>query len=178
MDRTSLAAEIVRVSELHGSFRLRSGAVAERYFDKYQFESDPHLLGQIADALASLVPRGIDALAGLELGGVPIATRLSQVTGIPTRFVRKEAKAYGTARLAEGGDIDGQTLCIVEDVVTSGGQISLSASALRERGARVEVALCVIDREAGGAEALARDGIALRPLFCASELDAAGTFPN
>ena len=65
------------------------------------------LLRTIAEALVPLVPAGTEALAGLELGGVPIATMLSQLTGIPALFVRKEAKTYGTCQLAEGGDIDG-----------------------------------------------------------------------
>ena len=73
--------------------------------------------------MAPLVPAGIDALAGLELGGVPLATMMSQVSGLPARFVRKEAKTYGTCRLAEGGELDGQRLCIIEDVVTSGGAV-------------------------------------------------------
>jgi orotate phosphoribosyltransferase len=108
----------------------------------------------------------------LELGGVPLATMLSQVTGIPARFVRKEAKEYGTCRLAEGGDVDGQRLTVVEDVVTSGGQVVTSCGDLRDRGAVVDVALCVIDREAGGADALTAIGVELRSLFLMSQLGA------
>lgn len=173
IDHRTLAGKISRISELHGHFVLRSGATAERYFDKYRFESDPQLLREIAHALAPLVPEGIELLAGLELGGVPVATMLAQETGLPAVFVRKEAKSYGTAQLAEGADCDGRSLCIVEDVVTSGGQIALSAADLRALGAQVEVAVCVIDRQAGGREALAKAGIELRPLFTTAELDAA-----
>lgn len=173
MERRELAREIAAVSELHGSFRLRSGTSAERYFDKYRFESDPRLLREIARALRPLVPEEAEALAGLELGGVPLATMLAQETGLPALFVRKKAKEYGTMRLAEGGDCRDRRLCIVEDVVTSGGQIALSAEALRGLGARVDVALCVIDRESGGEAALAASGIELRALFRASELDEA-----
>ena len=173
MDRVELAAEISRVSELRGEFRLRSGASAERYFDKYRFESDPRLLREVARALAPQIPSDVEALAGLELGGIPVATMLAQETGLPALFVRKQAKEYGTARLAEGGEIEGRTLCIVEDVVTSGGQIALSTGDLRRLGARVEVAVCVIDRESGGRGALAELGVELRSLFAVSELDAA-----
>jgi orotate phosphoribosyltransferase len=116
------------------------------------------------------VPDGTAALAGLELGGVPIATLLSQLTGLPTLFVRKQAKDYGTCRLAEGGEVEGRRLTIVEDVVTSGGQVVLSAAALRERGAHVATALCVIDREQGGREALAAAGLELRSAFTAAAL--------
>ena len=172
--RAELAREIHDRSHLTGSFTLRSGATSTEYFDKYRFESDPRLLMRIAEAMAPLVPSGTDALAGLELGGVPLAVALSQVTGLPTLFVRKEAKTYGTCQLAEGGVIDGKRLTVVEDVVTSGGQVITSCGDLRERGAVVEHALCVIDRESGGPAALADLGVELRPLFTMTELKAAG----
>ena len=112
--------------------------MSDEYFDKYRFESDPLLLREIAEALAPLVPDGTEVLAGLELGGVPLAVALSQVTGLPTLFVRKEAKTYGTCQLAEGGEIDGKQVTVVEDVVTSGGQVVLSCGDLRDRGAVVD----------------------------------------
>jgi orotate phosphoribosyltransferase len=168
--RERLARRIRNRSRLTGHFVLRSGAVSTEYFDKYMFEADPPLLWDIAEAMKSLVPDDIDALAGLELGGVPLAVVLSQVTGLPTRFVRKEAKTYGTERLAEGGEIEGQRLLIVEDVITTGGQVRASAADLRARGAVVDQVVCVIDREAGGAQKLAEDDLKLLALFGASEL--------
>jgi orotate phosphoribosyltransferase len=170
MERNELAQAIYRASHLTGQFRLRSGATATEYFDKYLFESDPALLGAIVEHLAPLMPADIDALAGLELGGVPIATMLAQQTGLPAYFVRKEQKLYGTCRLVEGGPIAGQRLLIVEDVVSSGGQIALSTRDLRGLGATVDHALCVIDRESGGPEALAAEDVKLSPLFLMSEL--------
>lgn len=170
MERRELASAIYGVSHLTGEFVLRSGAVAGEYFDKYRFEREPRLLRSIAEELAPLVPAKSEGLAGLELGGIPLATMLSQITGLPLYSVRKKAKEYGTRRLAEGGDIDGLSLAVVEDVVTSGGQVVVSANDLRSLGASVEVALCVIDREAGGSEALAAAGIELRALFTMSEL--------
>src|SRR4051812_4134847 len=148
MDRKVLARRIHAAAHLTGTFTLRSGAVSQEYFDKYRFESDPALLRAIADAVAPLIPAGIDVLAGLELGGVPLATILSQVTQLPAAFVRKQAKTYGTCRLAEGAEIDGRRLCIVEDVVTSGGAVLDAAAELRQRGAELGPVLCVIDREA------------------------------
>ncbi|MEX0665858.1 MAG: orotate phosphoribosyltransferase [Acidimicrobiia bacterium] len=170
MDRAALARAIYERAHLTGEFTLRSGTVSNEYFDKYLFEGDPELLRDIAELLAALVPDGTDALAGLELGGVPLATALSHRTGLPTRFVRKEAKTYGTCRLAEGGEIDGQHLTVIEDVVTSGGQVVASCGDLRDQGALVDTALCVIDREAGGTEALAHIGVELRSLFTMSDL--------
>jgi orotate phosphoribosyltransferase len=173
VNRDELARRIYKVSHLTGEFTLRSGATSSEYFDKYLFESDPALIRALAEALAPLVPEGTDALAGLELGGVPLATMLSQVTGLPALFVRKEAKTYGTCRLAEGGELEGRRLTVVEDVVTSGGQVVASCTDLRDRGATVEHALCVIDRQSGGPEALKDIGVELRPLFTMEELEAA-----
>ncbi|CAN5880743.1 orotate phosphoribosyltransferase [soil metagenome] len=167
----ALAARIFDAAHLTGEFTLRSGATSTEYFDKYRFEAEPALLRDIAEAMAPLVGDQAEVLAGLELGGVPIATMLSQVTGLPAAFVRKEAKTYGTCRLAEGAAVEGRRVVVVEDVVTSGGQVLTSCAQLRERGAVVSRVLCVIDREAGGAEALAADGLELRALLARSDLD-------
>ena len=174
-DRHALANRIYRASHITGTFTLRSGVVSNEYFDKYMFESDPELLLAIAEACVPLVPAGIDALAGLELGGVPLATVMSQVCGLPVRFVRKEAKTYGTCRLAEGGELDGERLCIVEDVITSGGAVLDAARELRARGAILGPVVCVIDRESGGVENLAKDDLSVRALYSMQELNAASS---
>jgi len=170
----TLAARVVAASHLTGTFVLRSGRTADHYFDKYRFESDPALLAEIVSALVPLVPVGTDGLAGLELGGVPLATMLSSVTGLPAYFVRKEPKKYGTEKVCEGGEVAGRHLLIVEDVVTTGGQIVLSAQDLRSEGAVVEHAVCVIDREGGGAGVAAAEGITLHALFTMRDLEASG----
>jgi orotate phosphoribosyltransferase len=175
MDRAELARRVYDAAHLTGTFTLRSGVTSNEYFDKYRFEADPGLLHSIAAAMAPMVPLGIDALAGLEMGGIPLATMLSQVTGLPARFVRKEAKTYGTCQLAEGGELAGLTLLIVEDVVTSGGAILGAVRELRARGAVAERVVCVIDRESGGVEKLAQEDLALDALFTMSELKAAAT---
>lgn len=169
-NQQELAARVVKKALLHGTFTLRSGAVSNVYFDKYRFESDPALLAEIAGAMKGLVPSGVEMLAGLEMGGIPVATMLGQSTGMPVVFVRKKAKDYGTCQLAEGGEVKGRKLLIVEDVVTSGGQILLSAAELRALGAEITEVVCVIDRESGGAENLAKEGLKLHSLFKMSEL--------
>ena len=166
----SLAKRVFTAAHLTGSFQLRSGATSTEYFDKYRFEGDPALLREIATVLAQRLPVNYDALAGLEMGGIPIATMLSQITGKPALFIRKQAKDYGTCRFAEGGEVNGRRLLLVEDVVTSGGQIIESARALRGEGAIISDVVCVIDREAGGVTALAREGLALTSLLTMSEL--------
>jgi orotate phosphoribosyltransferase len=120
-----------------------------------------------------LIPAGTQVLAGLEMGGIPVVTALGQRTGLPCAFVRKEAKRYGTSRLAEGAEVVGRQVLIIEDVVTSAGQIAISAGQLRELGASVGHALCVIDRQEGGADALAGDQIRLHSLITRDALETA-----
>lgn len=166
---TSIKDRIKDKCYLTGTFKLRSGIVSNEYFDKYQFESDPELLFEIATKLNEMLPADTEVLAGLEVGGIPIATMIAHLSKVPTCFVRKKAKEYGTAKLAEGTPIKGKKVTIIEDVVTSGGQIILSTADLRERGAIITHALCVIDREQGGTEKLAEHGITLIPLFKKSD---------
>ncbi|AZN40974.1 orotate phosphoribosyltransferase [Paenibacillus albus] len=170
MERIDLAKAIYNTAHLRGTFKLRSGKVSNDYFDKYLFESNPILLNQIADYLSEFIPSGTEVLAGLEMGGIPIATALSLKTGIPAVFVRKKAKEYGTCKLAEGIDIQGKKVCIIEDVVTTGGQILLSAQDLKECGAIVNHVLCVIEREQQGRDNLERSGLEFRSLFKMEEL--------
>ncbi len=170
--RADLARRIYASSHLTGEFTLRSGRISNEYFDKYRFESNPLLLADIAEAMATLVPDGIEVLAGLEMGGIPVVTALAQVTGLPTCFVRKEAKKYGTAKFAEGADVDGKRVLIVEDVVTSGGQVVLSTADLRGVGAQITDVVCVIDRSEGGTEALTAEGLTLASVVNRADLEA------
>jgi len=169
-DAAELGERIYERARLTGEFRLRSGAASSEYFDKYLFESSPRLLREIAEALVAVLPSGVEVLAGLELGGVPLAVVAAQVCGLPTVFVRKTAKTYGTCRLAEGGDIAGRHVAVIEDVVSTGGQVIESCRELRARDADLSTVLCVIDREAGGRENLAAEDLDLRSLFTISEL--------
>src|SRR5437667_119252 len=101
---------------------------------------------------------------------VPLAAAASLASGLPFLIVRKEAKDYGTANRLEGVFEDGECVCLVEDVVTSGGAAVAAIEALREAGLTCRTAVCVVDREEGGVDALARVAVRLRPLFRASEL--------
>ena len=165
-----LAQRIGALCRLEGSFTLRSGRTATTYFDKYRFEAEPEVLGLVASRLAALVPEGTDVVAGLELGGVPVATALSLATGIPAAFVRKEPKAYGTARLAEGHEVAGRRVLVVEDVITTGGQVAASTDQLRALGATVDAVLCVIDRTAGDHSRLDAIGLRTIALFRAEDV--------
>jgi len=167
----NILVEIKRRAQLSGLFTLRSGATSDTYFDKYQLESDPKLLRAIATEMIPLVPVGTDVLAGLELGGIPLVTVLSQITGLPAAFIRKEPKAYGTCRYAEGASLKGKNVVLVEDVVSSGGAILDAAAMLRADGISPKFVLCVIDRQSGGAESLRRDGIELRALYTMQQIN-------
>lgn len=167
---TELARQIRDRCRLVGQFTLRSGRTAETYFDKYLFESDPALLREVAARLAPLVPDGTEVLAGLELGGVPVATALSLETGLPAAFVRKGAKGYGTEKLAEGIEISGRRVLLVEDVITTGGQVALSTAALRELGAQIDSVLCVIDRSEGDHAQLDALELTVSSLFTSRDL--------
>ncbi|MGH3030585.1 MAG: orotate phosphoribosyltransferase, partial [Gaiellaceae bacterium] len=90
--------------------------------------------------------------------------------GLPFLIVRKEAKGYGTERLLEGAYEEGEEVCLIEDVVTSGGAAVQAVDALRGAGLACRAALCVVDREEGGADALARRAVRLHPLFRARDV--------
>ena len=171
LDRADLARQLDMVCRLQGDFTLRSGASATTYFDKYRFESDPGLLRAVAEQAVSLIPDETEVLAGLELGGVPVATALALETGLPLAFVRKEAKTYGTARLAEGADVAGRSVLVVEDVISTGGQVAASTRELRHRDAVVRSVLCVIDRSDGQHGLLNDIGVTIRAMFTSAELD-------
>lgn len=172
MTNSELARRIDAVCRLSGQFTLRSGQVSSEYFDKYRFESDPELLRAVAEEMSARLPDGADLLGGLELGGVPIVTMLSSFTGVPAVFVRKEAKAYGTCRLAEGADVAGRRVVLVEDVITTGGAVREAALALRALGATVEVVLCAIDRSGVEGGALQEVALETRAVLTKADLDA------
>jgi orotate phosphoribosyltransferase len=168
-----LAHRLVDTALLEGDFVLRSGRRSSFYLDKYRFETEPELLralgGRIADAVASHEPDA-DRLAGPALGAVALAASASLASGLAFIIVRGETKEYGTAKRIEGLFEPGEFVCLVEDVVTSGGALGEAVSALRDVGLVVRNAVCVVDREEGGSDALARLGVGLWPLFRASEL--------
>jgi len=173
MGRRELAQAIFKIAHLKGEFKLRSGLTSNEYFDKYRFESQPQLLKAIASEMKSLIPKNTQVLAGLEMGGIPVATALALEAGLPVVFVRKEAKKYGTCRVAEGLEsLKGMQVCVIEDVITTGGQVVLSAEDLRREGALVESVLCVISRQQGGEENLKKASLQMSALFTQEQLKA------
>lgn len=146
IEKSKLSQKISSACYLKGDFFLRSGLHSHEYFDKYSMEASPQLLTEVVDHLIPLIPERTEILAALEMGGIPFGTALSLKTNLPLRFVRKKAKDYGTMRICEGGSVKGKKLCIVEDVITTGGQVIESAKALRQEGGVALDVLCVIFR--------------------------------
>ncbi len=171
MTKVDLAKKIKAASFLTGQFTLRSGKTSSFYWDKYRFESDPLLLSAVVDELQKLLPSSFHKLAGLELGGIPLAAGLSLKTGKSCLYVRKTAKTYGTCNLVEGGFQAGETAVVIEDVITVAGQVGASVEQMRELGLRVEDVVCVIDRQQGGPENLKEIGCSLASVFTLEELE-------
>jgi orotate phosphoribosyltransferase len=158
---------------LEGDFVLRSGKRSRYYLDKYRFETQPDVLEALGERIARAVeeyePDAV-RLAGPELGAVALAAAGSLASGLPFLIVRKSAKEYGTSKRVEGAYEEGERVCVIEDVVTSGGALLEAVEALREAGLTVVTAVCVVDREEGGAEALAAHGVRLYAIFHAADL--------
>ena len=173
MTDAELKLAIREVAYLEGDFLLRSGKRSRYYLDKYRFETRPDILEALGDRIAVAVtevePDAV-RLAGPELGAVALATAGSLASGLPFVIVRKAAKEYGTSNRLEGVYEEGELVCLVEDVVTSAGALLEAVDALRAGGLVVRTAVCVVDREEGGADALAGQGVRLRPIFRASEV--------
>jgi orotate phosphoribosyltransferase len=168
-----LGARLKEHALLEGDFVLRSGRRSAYYLDKYRFETVPELLGPLGERLAAAVREhepDATRLAGPALGAVALAAAASLSSGLPFLIVRESAKEYGTANRLEGAFEPGETVCVIEDVVTSGGALAEAVAALREAGLVVRNAVCVVDREEGGADALARQGVRLRCLYRARDL--------
>jgi len=173
LDDLELARLIREHAYLEGDFVLRSGRRSRYYLDKYRFETRPDLLRALGERIAAKArEEEPDAalLAGPELGAVALAASASLESGLPFLIVRKQAKGYGTGRLLEGVFRPGEIVCLVEDVVTSGGAAADAVEALRHAGLECRTAVCVVDREEGGSEALAALGVRLVPLFRARQL--------
>jgi orotate phosphoribosyltransferase len=173
LNDAELRAALREHAYLEGDFVLRSGKRSRYYLDKYRFETRPELLGPLGERIAGEVAEhaaGATRLAGPELGAVALAAAAALASGLPFLIVRNEAKGYGTSNRIEGAYEAGETVCVVEDVVTSGGALLESVEALRAAGLVVRDAVCVVDREEGGVEALARSEVSLRSLFRASEI--------
>ena len=152
---SDLAPRIRETALLEGDFVLSSGERSSFYVDKYLFSTEPDLLRDVAGALAEQIPAGVERLAGVELGAVPLVVATALATGLPYVIVRKSAKEHGSSagQSFEGKLNEGETVVLIEDVVTTGTQAVRAAERLREAGAGVACIVAVLDRrDEGGGE--------------------------
>lgn len=170
MTDAELAERIKEVSVLKGSFKLRSGRHSNWIVDKYAFETRPELLTEIARRIVERLPAGITRIAGVELGGVPLATAVSLQSGLPFVIVKKERKGYGTDKAIEGALASGDTIVLVEDVATTGGGAIAAAEQLVAAGAKIVKVIGVVDREEGAVEGFKKAGFPFEALFTRTSL--------
>ncbi len=168
-----LGLRLLDAALLEGDFTLRSGKRSRWYLDKYRFETDPGILRELGERLTGLVADVEPEAARLAcpvVGAVALAASAAMASGRPFIIVRDEAKGYGTGNQLEGAFAPGELVCLVEDIVTSGGALGETVEAVRAAGLVVRHAVCVVDREEGGADALARLGVRLTALYRAGDL--------
>jgi len=170
MTRDQLAKRIAEVALLHGEFTLRSGCKSNYYLDKYRFETQGDVLAALGQMFAQHVTPRTKRIAGAELGAVPLAAATSMTTGIPCLFIRNQKKEYGTNKQVEGVYEPGDVVMIVEDVLTTGGQVIEAANTLRELGIEVEKIVAVIDRQEGARENIQAAGYTFEALFTTEDL--------
>lgn len=170
MDRKELGKKLLEVAYLEGDFVLRSGKRSKYYFDKYLFETRPEILGPLAEEIAKLLPPDTEKLAGPELGAVPLTTAVALKTGLPFVIVRKGAKGYGTSKPVEGLLEEGETVVMIEDILTTAGAAIEAAEGLRGMGVTVQKLIGVLDREEGAAENLNKANIPYAALFTKTSL--------
>jgi orotate phosphoribosyltransferase len=172
MTRDEVARRIAEVSLLHGTFTLRSGRTSSYYLDKYRFSTQPDILAELGRMFAERIPEGATRLAGAELGGIPLVTAASMASGLPCIFVRNQKKDYGTGKQLEGELGPDDTVVILEDVATTGGQVLEAAGVIIAAGAAVDLIIATIDRQEGARENIEGAGFTFDALFTAGDLGA------
>jgi len=170
MTRDELSRRITETALLRGEFTLRSGRKSNYYLDKYRFETQPDVLKALGEMFAKFVTGSVQRIAGAELGAVPLAAATSMACGKPFVIIRNQKKDYGTSKLIEGVLEQGDSVLVVEDVVTSGGQVLEGAKSLEAAGAKIDRIVAVIDRQEGGREAIVGAGYRFESLFTTADL--------
>ena len=173
MTKEQLAQRIAEVSLLRGEFTLRSGRKSNYYLDKYLFETQPDVLTELGKMFAARVTPDVDRIAGAELGAVALAAATSIACGKPFVIIRNQKKDYGTSKLVEGRIEKGERVMIVEDVLTTGGQVIEAAKSIRDVDGVVVKIVAVIDRMEGARQNIEAAGYSFESLFTTKDLGVA-----
>lgn len=171
MTRQQVIDRIVQTALLRGDFTLRSGRKSSYYIDKYRFETQPDVLAALGEMFAGHVTPEIDRLAGAELGGIPLVTAAALASGKPTILVRNSKKEYGTNRQLEGIFEPGERVLLVEDVLTTGGQVIEAAKILADAGLTVVKIVAVLDRQEDARMNIEAAGHEMASLFTLDDLN-------
>jgi orotate phosphoribosyltransferase len=178
-ERARLADIIFRRSFGRGEITLASGRKSDFYFNLKPTMLDPEGAALLAElTLDALAEDNVDYVGGLEMGAVPIAGAIAQLSYIkgrplPAIFVRKKPKEHGARLavegLAKGESLAGKRVVVVEDVTTTGGSAMKAVEAVRDAGGEVALVFTMVDREEGATEFFAENKLQFRALYRASE---------
>ena len=170
MTREQLIKRIKETAYLEGDFVLRSGKKSKYYLDKYLFETCPDILKALGEEFAKHITEDVTLIAGAELGGVALAAATALASGKKWVIIRNSKKGYGTGKLIEGTLKPDDTVLLVEDVATTGGQVLEAAKVITEAGATVKKIICVIDRKQGAEENVTGAGYKFESILTKNDL--------
>lgn len=166
-----MLAEMLKSAVKKGEFILASGKKSSYYIDIKRAYTNPKVLREIVKEIARLIKNEkVDRVAGVAVGGIPLAAGVALELGIPFLIIRKEKKEHGTERLIEGEFRSGEKVVVIEDVTTSGSSALDAVDAIREKKLICNKVIVVVDRAEGAGEMLKKHDITLVPLLTAEEL--------
>jgi len=154
-----------------GEFKLKSGIMSPVYVDFRTLVSYPDVLKSVAEAMLGVM-KGLtfDRIVGIPYAGLPLGVAVSLAGDVPMIYPRKEQKSHGTARLIEGDYKAGETVVVIDDIITDGASKIETIAPLQEAGLVVKDVVIVLDREQGGAAKLAKAGYTLHSVAKLSEV--------
>lgn len=154
-----------------GEFMLKLGVMTPVYIDLRTLVSFPDVLRSVGDAMLDIMKDiSYDRVAGIPYAGLPIGVAVSLAADKPMLYSRKEAKSHGTAKLIEGAYNPGETVVVIDDIITDGASKIEAIQPLQEAGLIVKDVVIVLDREQGGAAKLAQAGYTLHSVGKLSEV--------
>jgi orotate phosphoribosyltransferase len=182
--KEQLRALLQQKSVCHGEFTLASGAKSKFYVDARVTTLDPRgacLVGEVGWELvketASKLGKRVDAIGGLTMGADPVALSIGiaaqrQDPSSPLQVftVRKSVKEHGRQKRIEGNFSRGDSVVVVDDVITTGGSTIQAIDAIEEAGGQIAFVIVLVDREEGGRENIEKRGYKVVPIFTRADL--------